>query len=181
MAGCAAGDHQSFAELYDSTLRRVYGTVLRVLRSAELSEEVTQEIYIEIWKQAPRYASEKGSVMAWINTMAHRRAIDQVRSVTRESARDTRYTFVNVQREIDSVWDGVAQNQDAEQVHKAIATLTPFQRQAVELAYLHGLSQSEISSMLGLPLGTVKTRIRDGLRRLGEALYGEGYTMSARG
>jgi Sigma-70 region 2/CHRD domain len=82
MTGCASGDQQCFAELYDRTVRRVYGTVLRVLRSPEYAEEVTQEVYVEVWRQAPRYAAEKGSVMAWISTMAHRRAVDRVRSRT---------------------------------------------------------------------------------------------------
>jgi RNA polymerase sigma-70 factor (ECF subfamily) len=173
MTGCASGDQQSFAELYDRTVRRVYGTVLRVLRSPEYAEEVTQEVYVEIWKQAPRYAVEKGSVMAWITTMAHRRAVDRVRSRTSEVARDERYAYANAQREGDDVWDSVAQNQDVERVRKALATLSPIQQQAVRLAYLQGLTQSEISSLLNIPIGTVKTRIRDGFRRLGDALRRE--------
>lgn len=173
MTGCAAGDEQCFAELYDRTVRRVYGTVLRVLRSPEYAEEVTQEVYVEVWKQAPRYVAEKGSVMTWMTTMAHRRAVDRVRSRTSEVARDERYAYANAQREGDDVWDTVAQNQDVERVRKALATLTPIQQQAVQLAYLQGLTQSEISRLLDLPMGTVKTRIRDGLRRLGEALRGE--------
>lgn len=170
MTGCAAGDHRCFTELYDRTFRRVYGIVVRVLRSPELAEEVTQEIYIEVWKQAPRYASEKGSVMAWINTMARRRAVDRVRSRTGEVARDDRYTYANAQRERDDVWDSVAQNQDVERVRRAIANLTPLQQQAVRLAYFQGLTQSKIAETLDLPIGTVKTRMRDGLRRLGDAL-----------
>jgi RNA polymerase sigma-70 factor (ECF subfamily) len=167
------GDEQSFAELYDRTKRRVYGTVLGVLRSPELAEDVTQEIYVEVWRQAPRYAVEKGSVMAWMATMAHRRAVDRVRSRTSEVARDERYAYANAEREGDDVWDSVAQNQDVERVRKALATLTPIQQQAVQLAYLQGLTQSEISRLLDLPMGTVKTRMRDGLRRLGEALRGK--------
>ena len=173
MASCASGDQESFAELYDLTVRRVYGTALRVLRSPEHAEEVTQEVYVEVWKQAPRYAPEKGTVMTWITTMAHRRAIDRVRARTSEAARDERYAYSDVQRERDDVWDSVAQNQDVERVRKALATLTPIQQQAVQLAHLQGRTQSEISSLLNLPMGTVKTRIRDGLRRLGDALRGE--------
>ena len=170
MMGCAAGDHQCFTELYDRTFRRVYGIVLRVLRSPELAEDVTQEIYVEVWKQAPRYAPEKGSVMAWMNTMARRRAVDRVRSRTSEVARDELYTYANAQRDRDDVWDSVAQNQDVERVRRAIANLTPLQQQAVQLAYLQGLTQREISETLDLPMGTVKTRMRDGLRRLGNTL-----------
>lgn len=170
MLGCAAGNHSCFTELYDRTFHRVYGIVVRVLRSPELAEDVTQEIYVEVWKQAPRYAPEKGSVIAWMNTMARRRAIDRVRSRTTEIARDERYTYANTQREGDDVWDRVAQNQDVDRVRRAIATLTPIQRQAVRLAYFQGLTQSKIAETLDLPIGTVKSRIRDGLRRLGDVL-----------
>jgi RNA polymerase sigma-70 factor (ECF subfamily) len=173
MTLCATGDQQSFAELYDRTVRRIYGTVLRVLRSPEFAEEVTQEVYVEVWRQAPRYAVEKGSVMGWITTMAHRRAVDRVRSRTSEVARDDRYAYANAEREGDDVWDSVAQNSDVERVRKALATLTPIQQQAVQLAYLDGLTQSEISSLLNIPMGTVKTRIRDGFRRLSDALRSE--------
>jgi RNA polymerase sigma-70 factor (ECF subfamily) len=173
MASCATGDDLAFAELYDLTVRRVYGTALRVLRSPEHAEEVAQEVYVEVWKQAPRYAPDKGSVVTWITVMAHRRAVDRVRSVTSEVARDERYAYAGVQRESDEVWDSIAQKQDVERVRKALATLTPIQQQAVQLACLDGLTQSQISSRLNLPMGTVKTRIRDGLRRLGQALRGE--------
>lgn len=169
---CAAGDEAAFTELYDLTLRRVYGTVLRVLRSPEHAEEVTQEVYVDVWRQAPRYAREKGSVMGWIATMAHRRAVDRVRSVSSEIARDERYAYSGQERESDEVWETVAQQHDVERVRGAIATLTPIQQQAVQLAYYGGLSQSQISDTLHLPIGTVKTRIRDGLRRLAAALGG---------
>ena len=173
MASCAIVDELSFAELYDLTVRRVYGTTLRVLRSPEHAEEVTQEVYVEIWKQAPRYAPDKGSVVTWITVMAHRRAVDRVRSVTSEIARDERYAYAGVEREGDDVWDSIAQRQDVERVRRALATLTPIQQQAVQLSCLDGLTQSQIAGRLNLPMGTVKTRIRDGLRRLGEALRGE--------
>jgi RNA polymerase sigma-70 factor (ECF subfamily) len=172
MAACATGDQTAFAELYGLTARRVYGTVLKVLRSPDHAQEVTQEVYVEVWRQAPRYTAEKGSVLTWLAVMAHRRAVDRVRSVSSEIARDERYAYATVEREGDEVWDNVAQQYDVERVRGAIATLTPIQRQAVQLAYYEGLTQSEISSSLNLPLGTVKTRIRDGLRRLGEALGG---------
>jgi RNA polymerase sigma-70 factor (ECF subfamily) len=172
MTRCATGDEVAFAELYDLTLRRVYGTVLRVLRSSEHAEEVAQEVYVDIWRQAPRYAPEKGSVIAWIATVAHRRAVDRVRSVSSGIARDERYARSDQERESDEVWDSVAQQYDVDRVRGALATLTPIQQQAVQLAYYDGLSQSQISTVLHLPLGTVKTRIRDGLRRLAAVLGG---------
>jgi RNA polymerase sigma-70 factor, ECF subfamily len=173
MAQCAGGNDQCFAELYDLTLRRVYGTVLRVLRSPEHAEEVTQEVYVDVWRQAPRYSPDKGSVMGWIVTMAHRRAVDRVRSTSSEVARDERYAYTAVQREGDDVWESVAQNHDVERVRRALAKLTPVQQEAVRLAYLQGLTQRQISDLLNLPIGTVKTRMRDGLRRLGDALRAE--------
>jgi RNA polymerase sigma-70 factor, ECF subfamily len=172
MTRCATADHVAFGELYDLTMHRVYGAVLKVLRSPDHAQEVTQEVYVEVWKQASRYALEKGSVLAWILTMVHRRAVDRVRSVSSEVARDERYAFIDLEPESDEVWDRVAQKNDVERVRAAIATLTPIQRQAVQLAYYEGLTQSQIATALNLPLGTVKTRIRDGLRRLGEALGG---------
>jgi RNA polymerase sigma-70 factor, ECF subfamily len=172
MTRCATADHAAFGELYDLTMRRVYGTVLKVLRSADHAQEVTQEVYVEVWRLASKYAPDKGSVLAWILTMAHRRAVDRVRSVSSEVARDERYAFIDLEPESDDVWDSVSQKHDVERVRGAIATLTPIQRQAVQLAYYEGLTQSQIATALNLPLGTVKTRIRDGLRRLGEALGG---------
>jgi len=172
MARCTAADHGAFAELYDLTVRRVYGMVLKVLRSPEHAQEVTQEVYVEVWRQAATYRAEKGSVVAWMATMAHRRAVDRVRSVSSEVARDERYAFIDLDRESDEVWDNVAQQYDVDRVREALATLTPIQRQAIQLAYYEGLTQSQIATALNLPLGTVKTRIRDGLKRLGQALGG---------
>ena len=104
MTRCTTADQAAFAELYDLTMRRVYGTVLRVLRSPDHAQEVTQEVYLEVWRQAPQYAQEKGSVLAWMLTMAHRRAVDRVRSVSSEVARDERYAFIDLEPESDEVW-----------------------------------------------------------------------------
>jgi RNA polymerase sigma-70 factor, ECF subfamily len=172
MARCATGDQTVFGELYELTSRRVYGIVLKVLRSPDQAQEVTQEVYVEVWKQASTYKPDRGSVIAWMATMAHRRAVDRVRSVTSEVARDERYAFIDQDRESDEVWDSVAQQYDVERVRGALTHLTAIQRQAIQLAYYEGLTQSQIATKLRLPLGTVKTRIRDGLRRLGEALGG---------
>ena len=172
MARCATADQAAFAELYDLTNRRVYGIVLKVLRSPDHAQEVTQEVYVEIWKQASTYKADKGSVVAWMAIMAHRRAVDRVRSVSSEVARDERYAFIDLDRESDEVWDSVAQKYDVQRVREALGHLTQIQRQAIQLAYYDGLTQSQIATQLRLPLGTVKTRIRDGLRRLGEALGG---------
>ena len=166
----ARGHEAAFAELYDRTSGRVYGIIWRVLRSSDHASEVTQEVYTEVWRQVSRYDPAKGSVLAWIATMAHRRAVDRVRSVSREVARDERYAVTAVTREVDHVWEGVQQRLEVQRVRKGLESLTPIQQEALTLAYFGGLTQSEIASRLELPLGTVKTRIRDGLIRLRDAL-----------
>ena len=123
-AGCAQrhGHEEAFAELYDRTATRIHGVALRVLRSADHAAEVTQEVFVEVWRQAARYSSEKGSVMAWMTTMAHRRAVDRVRSVSSEAARDERYAAATADRPADYVWAGVEQRLDVERVRTGMAS-----------------------------------------------------------
>ena len=170
MARSTRGHEDAFAELYDLTSARVHGVILRVLRSADHAAEVTQEVYVEIWRQSARYEPERGSVVGWMTTMAHRRAVDRVRSVTSEVARDEKYAVKTADREVDLVWDGVEQKLDVERVRKGMASLTAIQREALTLAYFRGYTQSQVAQLLKLPLGTVKTRIRDGLIGLRDAL-----------
>ena len=170
MGRSARGHEDAFAELYDLTAARIYGTVLRVLRSADHAAEVTQEVFVEVWRQSARYAPEKGSVLGWMTTMAHRRAVDRVRSVSSEVARDERYAVTGADREVDHVWEGVEQKLDVERVRRGMASLTAIQREALTLAYFGGYTQSQVATLLKLPLGTVKTRIRDGLIGLRDAL-----------
>lgn len=170
IARSARGHEDAFAELYDLTSRRIYSVILRVLRSPDHAAEVTQEVYVEVWRQSARYAPAKGSVVAWMTTMAHRRAVDRVRSVSSETARDERYAQVGTGPETDQVWDGVEQKLDVERVRRGMASLTAIQREALTLAYFGGYTQSQVAQLLKLPLGTVKTRIRDGLIGLRDAL-----------
>jgi len=170
MALAARGHEAAFSELYDLTSSRIYGTVFRVLRSSDHAAEVTQEVFVEVWRQSARFDTAKGSVLAWMTTMAHRRAVDRVRSVTREVARDERYAVAGVDREVDHVWEGVEQRLDVERVRKGMTSLTEIQREALTLAYFGGYTQSQVAQLLRLPLGTVKTRIRDGLIGLRDAL-----------
>jgi RNA polymerase sigma-70 factor, ECF subfamily len=172
MSHVALGNHQAFAELYDLTARRVYGTVLRVLRSPEHAEEVTQEVYAELWQQAARYSSSKGSVIAWMITVARRRAVDRARSVSSEVAREGRYAWA-AEPAIDDVWHRATQRQDIERLRHGLQSLTQVQGEALALAYYENLTQSQIATRLNVPLGTVKTRIRDAMKRLGEAMGGE--------
>ena len=143
-----------------------------VVSAADHAAEVTQEVYTEVWRQAARFEETKGSVSAWITTMAHRRAIDRVRSVSSEVARDEHYARAEPGREIDHVWEGVAERLDAARVRKGLESLTPIQREALTLAYFGGFTQSQVAERLKVPLGTVKTRTRAALGRLASSLDG---------
>lgn len=170
VARSSRGHDDAFSELYDLTAARMYGLVLRILRSKDHAAEVTQEVFVEVWSQSARYDPEKGSVLAWMSTIAHRRAVDRVRSVSSEVARDEHYAVTAVVRETDHVWEDVDQKMDVERVRKGMASLTAIQREAIGLAYFGGYTQTQVASLLKLPLGTVKTRIRDGLIGLRDAL-----------
>ena len=162
----AAGDEAAFAELYDALAPRIYGLVRRVLRDPAQSEEVSQEVFLELWRSSGRFDATRGSVVGWAMTIAHRKAVDRVRSVTAARARDETYAATTSEVEHDSTSEVVQERLEATQVRAALATLTDTQRGAVELAYFGGRTHAEVAEVLDLPLGTAKTRIRDGLRRL---------------
>lgn len=167
---CAKGDHDAFAALYDATSAKVYGLVLRVIRDAAQAEEVTQECYFEVWRQASRYDPDRGSALAWILTIAHRRAVDRIRAVEASDRRDRTYErTINVEGH-DSTAEVAEARLEAQRVRSALDSLTPTQREAIELAYLGGYTHSEVALMLEVPLGTAKTRIRDGLIRLRDTM-----------
>lgn len=166
----ARGHEDAFAEFYDLTSARVHGVILRVLRSPEHAAEVTQEVYVEAWRQSARFDVRKGSVLAWLTTLAHRRAVDRVRKVSSDTARDEQYGRRSTDPAVDQVWDGVEQRLDVERVRRGLASLTEIQREALTLAYFGGYSQTQVARLLDLPVGTVKSRIRDGMIGLRDAL-----------
>lgn len=166
----ATGDETAFAQLYDATSPRLYGLVRRVVRDPAQSEEVAQEVFLEIWRHCARFDAAKGSALAWMLTIAHRRAVDRVRSSEAARGRDESYEAATREVEHDSTAEAVGQRLDAERVRRALDTLTPAQRDALTLSYLSGYTHTEVASMLDLPLGTAKTRIRDGLIRLRDTL-----------
>lgn len=160
-----SGGDAAFAELYAETRVRIYGVVLGVVRSPDLAVEVTQEVFLEIWQQRGQFEAGRGSVLGWMTTIARRRAVDRVRAVTRTHAREQRYVLVNAPVAGD-VWDDVAMRMDARRVHRAISGLSPVQRDALLLVYVGHRSAREAALLLDVPLGTVKTRVRDGLIQL---------------
>ena len=166
----ARGDEQAFGELYDRVSGQVYGVIRRVLRDPARSEEVAQEVLVEIWRTASRFDPEKGSASTWMLTMAHRRAIDRVRSVQASRDRDERVGHREQERPFDAVAEEVETREEHAQVRAALEQLTELQRETVELAYYGGHTYREVSELLDAPLGTIKTRMRDGLIRLRDAL-----------
>ncbi|WP_404390246.1 ECF RNA polymerase sigma factor SigK [Humibacillus xanthopallidus] len=166
----AAGDEDAFAQLYDAVSSRLYGLVRRVVRDPAQSEEVAQEVFLDIWRHSARFDPTRGSALSWMLTIAHRKAVDRVRSAEAARHRDDNYGTTNQDVTHDSTSEAVVERLDAERVHRALATLTEAQRQALELAYLSGYTHTEVATMLDLPLGTAKTRIRDGLIRLRDTL-----------
>ncbi len=166
----ATGDEDAFAQLYDAVSSRLYGLVRRVVRDPAQSEEVAQEVFLDIWRHSARFDPARGSALSWMLTIAHRKAVDRVRSAEAARHRDDNYGTTNQDVTHDSTSEAVVERLDAERVHRALATLTEVQRQALELAYLSGYTHTEVATMLDLPLGTAKTRIRDGLIRLRDTL-----------
>jgi RNA polymerase sigma-70 factor, ECF subfamily len=166
----ADGDRLAFGELYDQISPRVFGLIKRLLRDHSQSEEVTQEVFLEIWQTATRFDPNKGAAATWILTMAHRRAVDRVRSSQSSRDRDVRIGIRDYSPDYDNVAETIEVRIEHERVEKAMSRLTELQRQAVSLAYYGGFSHSEVAAKLSVPIGTVKTRLRDGMIRLRDEL-----------
>jgi RNA polymerase sigma-70 factor (ECF subfamily) len=156
-----AGDHQALGDLYDKYAGLVNALALRVLRDASEAEDVVQEVFVQVWRQAARFDPARGSTEAWLCTIARTRALDRLRRRTarREEPGSELPTATEAPR-----------NEEALAVRKALDGLSADQRRALELAYYEGLTQSEIATRLGQPLGTIKTRIRTAMIRLRETL-----------
>jgi RNA polymerase sigma-70 factor (ECF subfamily) len=167
------GDQVAFGRLYDELAPLVHGVVRRVVRDPAQSDEVTQEVFVELWRLAARYDDAKGSVRSWAVTVAHRRAIDRVRSEQKARERTAR-EVANVTPDHDDVTDRVETELQSEldrtRVRRALGNLTDLQRDAVELAYFGGHTYREVAVLLGVAEGTVKSRIRDGMIRLRDEL-----------
>ncbi|MET8829059.1 sigma-70 family RNA polymerase sigma factor [Streptomyces sp. NPDC004610] len=170
VAQVALGDEEAFAGVYDTVAGRVLGVARAVLRDRAQSEEVAQEVLVEVWRTAPRYRPDRGTALNWILTLAHRRAVDRVRSVEAAAVRDHKAALLDRTPEYDEVSEQVEARLEREQVRRCLRTLTEVQRQAVTLAYYRGLTYRQVAEALRLPLGTAKTRLRDGLIRMRDCL-----------
>ncbi len=159
------GDDAAFAELYDVLAAPIFGAVHRVLRDPAMSEEVTQEVFVELWRTASRFDPTRASVSTWAVTIARRRAVDRVR---KEQSQRDRIERAGLQRSdhAPTTDDVVLASLDAQRVERALAELPDDQRQVIEMAFIDGDSHAVIAQRLDLPLGTVKGRVRGGLKRL---------------
>jgi RNA polymerase sigma-70 factor, ECF subfamily len=168
LAAVARGDDAAFAMVYDRAAPVVLGVARRILRDPAQSEEVMQEVLLEVWRTASRFDPAAGSAEAWITMLAHRRAVDRVRSEQRAAQREVRAATATVA--YDEVADTVEASLDRERVRRCLAGLTELQRESVTLAYYGGYTYREVAHLLGVAVGTVKTRMRDGLIRLRDCL-----------
>lgn len=170
IAQVARGDERSFEQLYDDVGGQVHGLVRRVLRDPAQSEEVTQEVFLEIWRTASRFDPSRGRAMTWVMTIAHARAVDRVRSAQASTDRDVRVGQRDYDVAYDEVSEAVESRLERVQVRRCLDGLTELQRESLTLAYYGGYTYNQVADLLSVPLGTVKTRLRDGLIRMRDCM-----------
>lgn len=164
----ARGDERAFEQLYDMVAARIYGLIRRILRDPAQAEEVTQEVFIEIWRNATRFDRAKGSATSWVFTIAHRRAVDRVRS--EQAGADRQKRAATVETPYDDVVEEATARLEKTQVRRCLAGLTELQREAITMAYYGGYTYREVADLLKIGLPAIKTRMRDGLIRLRDCL-----------
>ncbi|KOG41037.1 ECF RNA polymerase sigma factor SigK [Streptomyces decoyicus] len=169
----AQGDQKSFAGVYDALVVPVMGMAGRILRDEAQAEEVTQDVMIEVWRTAARFRPERGAAKSWVLTLAHRRAVERVRSVQASTDRERRAAQLYHQTPFDEVVEAVEEREQRARVYRCLAGLGNMQRLPLVLAYYQGLTYAEVAEALSTPPGTVKTRMRTGLQKL-RACLGSG-------
>jgi len=168
LAQVACGDHAAFEAVYDQLAAPVYGVARKVLRDPAQSEEVAQEVMLDVWRSASRFDASRGSAVAWVMTIAHRRAVDRVRTENASAAREHKLALEQVSGE--DVFEQVDTALDRQRVRRCMGSLTTLQAEAIKLAYYHGYTYPQVAGLLDVALGTVKTRIRDGLIRMRDCM-----------
>ena len=153
----------AFALLYEAVAPRAYGLFLRVLQDVHQAEEVTQEVFLQLWQTAAHFDPERGSAAAWVMTLAHRRAVDRVRGSEASRRRDAVHAVRSANTPYDTTAETVDASLEADRVRAALAALSPAQQRAIELAYFDGRTYREVSLLTRVPLGTAKGRIRDAM------------------
>jgi len=172
LVATATGDDRAFADLVEHIRPQALRVARGVVRDPSIAEEVAQEVLTEVWLKADRFDPDRGTVTGWVATLTRRRAVDRVRSEQAGRDRDDRVARRSQVREVDVVADEVELRLEHWQVRRALASLSDRQREAIELAYFGGHTYRDVARVLGIPEGTAKSRLRDGLLRLREALDG---------
>jgi RNA polymerase sigma-70 factor (ECF subfamily) len=167
----ARGDSSAFEQLYDELSSAVFGLARRVVRDPARAEDVTQEVFLEVWRKAARFDSGRGKARTWVMTIAHRRAVDAVRRSESHRRQDHHGAPDEVTH--DEPGDALIQVEEHGAVRGCLETLTELQLESVRLAYFNGYTYNEVAVLLDKPLPTVKTRMRDGLIRLRDCLEGQ--------
>ncbi|MHA7156380.1 ECF RNA polymerase sigma factor SigK [Arthrobacter sp. TMN-50] len=167
------GDREAFANFYRLTSRRVYGLARRIIVNVEIAQDTTQDIYLTVWRDAHKYNPVLGSAIAWLLMITHHKAVDKVRSEQAIINREARWVTASHSPDYDVVAETVTTRIEAQTVVQCLDTLSPRQREAIDLAYYDGLTYREVADHLSIPLPTIKSRIRDGLRSLRTCLDGD--------
>lgn len=174
LSAAGSGSAEAFEGVYSALLNHVFRLALRVVRDPGMAEDIAQEALVEAWRKAPEFDPSKGTAKAWVLTITHRRAVDRVRREQRQRQQMEAEAAVAERDETPAEQDGVVDRDFAEfqgaRVRAALTSLSVKQREAVELAFYQGRTHVEVSEHLGVPLGTAKTRIRDALNKLRDAL-----------